>query len=422
MKTRSLVAALAVAVSTAAAMLAAPVHAPASTLDRYLDAPRSNEQAEYVGGVNPEFSTDPAVLGGLLDEARSSGIPAQRYAALLHQYWLTVATTKAGLDLNRWDPQLGLAANEQNMSDTFAYYQALALEHPDFLWTGQGGMAGPSFAAGMMDVDLGRLVLEVREARDLVAGIVGTLDEAAAPATAHLPSDVQALLEVGALITAEDIAHFQVQVVAMSKHIFMDLIPQHEAYLAGGMTAIDEYHRAGLIDDNAYTAWKLIATGDPENIVVGNQDLLYREQFQSIGDQWDRVAAYGSDEGRGAVGRALTYLSTIGADPAIPGVVPPREASPLTLTTDDIGVPAGSPTWHLQTPLPDFNWADRESRWEYITERMVPQYRSLKENQPDVWRAAMSKPMSQQMFEQRAFVRLPQVLSSVAATTALWYG
>ncbi|CRK49495.1 conserved exported hypothetical protein [Rhodococcus sp. RD6.2] len=377
-----------------------------------LDLPRTNENAERGGGVNPDLPTDPNVLRVELDRARAAGVAPVRYAALLQQFWLTTATTKAGLDLTDWDPNRGLAANEHNLANTFRYYDRLQVENPNFLWTGQGGMAGPSFAAGIMDVDLGRVVLGVRGVTDVVAGIVGTLDDAAAPATTHLPDDLQALLEVGRTITAADIADFQVRVIAMSKHIFMDLIPQHEAFLAGGMGAIDEYRAAGLIDDDAYRAWQDLATGDPDRVVEGNTRLLHREQYQSIGDQWDLAR-----ENRGAVGRALTYLSTLAADPAIPGVVPPREASPLTLTAGDVtGVVESGPRWRLQTPLPAFNWSDRGARWAYITEQMLPKYRNLKETRPQLWRDTLAKPMDQQILEQRALVRLPQLLTSMART------
>ncbi|BCN70321.1 hypothetical protein RE943_37940 [Prescottella equi] len=386
-------------------------------LDGYLDAPLSNENAESNGGVNPSFSTDPDELGALLDRARTQGVEPTRYKALLQQFWLAKATRKAGLDLNNWDAGRGLAANEQNLANTFRYYERLQLENPNFLWTGQGGMAGPSFAAGIMDVDLGRVVLDVRAVRDAIATVVGALDSAAAPATANLPEDVRAVLEVGAVVTADDIAHFQTQVIAMSKHIFMDLIPQHEAYLAGGMTAIDEYRDAGLIDENAYQAWRKVDTGDPDKVVEGNKDLLYREQYQSIGAQWDAARNY-----RGAVGRALTYLSTVAADPAIPGVVPPREADPLVLTAGHLtGTVADGPQWRLQTPLPAFNWSDRDARWTYITEQMLPKYRALKDTQPDLWRATLSKPMEQQIGDQRALARLPQMLLSMARTTQAQY-
>lgn len=410
---RLLVGALTAALMFAPTAVAAADPGLDAVLDTYLDAARSNENAESNGGVAPSFPTNPDELRPLLDRARARGVEPARYQALLHQFWLTTATRKAGLDLDAWDPNLGLAANQQNLANTFSYYERLQLENPNFLWTGQGGMAGPSFAAGIMDIDLGRSVLEVRQARDAIAAVVGTLDAAAAPATAHLPEDVRAVLEVGSVVTAENIAHFQTQVIAMSKHIFMDLIPQHEAFLAGGMTAIDEYRDAGLIDDSAYRAWQDLATGDPEKVVDGNLELLRREQFQTIGAQWDDAR-----NDNGAVGRALTYLSTVAADPAIPGVIPPRETNPLTLTAGDVtGTRSDGPQWRLQTPLPAFNWSVREERWQYITEQMVPKYRALEDTQPVLWRATLSKPMQQQIDEQRALARLPQMLTSMARTT-----
>jgi hypothetical protein len=279
-------------------------------------------------------------------------------------------------------------------------------------------MAGPSFGAGIMDVDMGRAVLGVREVRDAVAGIVGTLDNAAAPATAKLNDDVRAVLEVGRSITAEDISHFQVEVIGMSKHIFADLIPQHEAFLAGGMTAIDEYYDAGLIDDSAHDAWRKLTAGGPQNVFEGNRELLHREQFQTIGDQWDTAR-----NNKGSVGRALTYLSTVAADPAIPGLIPPREYKPLTLTAADLDVtdPAVA-AWHMQTPLPAFNWSDRDDRWEYIMDKMLPTYRALKQNNPDLWMATLSKPIDQQFLEQRALIRLPQMITSMARVTKPYVG
>lgn len=409
---RLLTGALAAALLLVPTTIAAADPALDAALDRYLDAPLVNENGEANGGVEPSLSTNPDELRDLLDRARSRGVDPTRYRALLQQFWLTTATRKAGLDLNAWDPNLGLAANRHNLANTFAYYERLQLENPNFLWTGQGGMAGPSFAAGIMDVDLGRVVLDVRAARDAIAAIVGTLDAAAAPATSHLPDDLRAVLAVGAVITAEDVAHFQTQVIAMSKHIFMDLIPQHEAFLAGGMAAIDEYRDAGLVDEAAYRAWQNLATGERDKVVAGNLDLLHREQYRSIGDQWDSARNY-----RGAVGRALTYLSTVAADPAIPGVVPPREANPLVLTAGHLtGTDAAGPQWRLQTPLPAFNWSDRDARWQYITEQMVPKYLALKETRPDLWRATLSKPMPQQIDDQRALSRLPQMLTSMART------
>ncbi|MGW0017285.1 Tat pathway signal protein [Rhodococcus sp. NPDC003382] len=405
--------AVTLAVGASGTATAAPDLDAVLDLDTVLDVPRNNLDSEHGGGVATDLSADPEVLRPLLDRARATGVDPERYAALLHQYWLAMAARNAGIDLNRWDPQLGLAANEQNLKNTFAYYQKLQREHPDFLWTGQGGLAGPSFGAGVMDVDLVGVVIGVRELRDALAQVTRTLDDAAAPAAAELPEDLRAVLAVGHTITPEDIADFQVRVIAMSKHIFTDLLPQHEAYLAGGLDAIDEFRRAGIIDDRAVRAWRDLATGDPELVVRGNAELLHREQYQSIADQWDATR-----EARGPVGRALTYLSTFGADPAIPGVLPPREAFPLTLTAGD---PAVGPQWRLQTPLPAFNWSDRDARWEYITTHMLPKYRSLAQDRPAELAVALSKPMDQQFLEQRALNRLVPILRSAARTTQVQY-
>lgn len=385
---------------------------------RYLDLPLSGADGESNGGYNRSLPTDPDVLLPFLESARASGVSPTRYRALLLQYWLAVGARNAGIDLDDWDPSRGLAANEKNLENTFRHYTRLQLANDDFLWTGQGGLAGPSFAAGIMDVDIARVVMDVREARDIVAAMTGVVGDAAGPAFERLPADVRALLEVGPVITGADIAWFQQRVIAMSKHIFMDLIPMHEAYLAGGATAIAEFDAVGFLDDNARTAWAEIATGDADLVAAGNAKLLHREQHQSIGDQWDAVSGY-----KGAVGRSLTYLSTVAADPAIPGVRPPREISPLVIALDDAGARTApgagdaAPGCRLQTPLPAFNWADRDARWEYIEGEMLPKYRWLKENDPARWRAALSAPMEWQIISQRAVLRLPQLLGSVASTT-----
>lgn len=36
----------------------------------------------------------------------------------------------------------------------------------------------------------------------------------------------------------------------------------------------------------------------------------------------------------------------------------------------------------VHTPLPAFNWADREPRWEYIEQDLVPRHRELVQDRP----------------------------------------
>lgn len=56
----------------------------------------------------------------------------------------------------------------------------------------------------------------------------------------------------------------------------------------------------------------------------------------------------------------------------MPGVVPPRESNPLSFAVGNAVV---------QTPLPDFNWADRDGRWTYINDQLLPVYNNLMKNQ-----------------------------------------
>ena len=58
--------------------------------------------------------------------------------------------------------------------------------------------------------------------------------------------------------------------------------------------------------------------------------------------------------------------------PDVPGASALGEFRPLTVRAD-VG---GRPTV-VHTPLPGFNWADREPRWDYIEQDLVPAFRSL---------------------------------------------
>ncbi len=67
----------------------------------------------------------------------------------------------------------------------------------------------------------------------------------------------------------------------------------HMAWVHDGVDGIAELDRAGLLDENARIAWNNIASGGtPESVFDGNVRLLRREQYQSVGDQWDEAKAY----------------------------------------------------------------------------------------------------------------------------------
>lgn len=58
------------------------------------------------------------------------------------------------------------------------------------------------------------------------------------------------------------------------------------------------------------------------------------------------------------MGRVLTYLSTVAGKPAVPGVRAPGVFAPATVRAE-----VGGRMLAPRTPLPDFNWADRGTRW-----------------------------------------------------------
>ncbi|MDI9916222.1 hypothetical protein [Rhodococcus sp. IEGM 1379] len=73
----------------------------------------------------------------------------------------------------------------------------------------------------------------------------------------------------------------------------------------------------------------------------------------------------------------------------------------------------------MKTPLPDFNWAEREERWTYITTQLPTMYNDLMNNQPALWRTTLSTPVSRRITEQGMLVRLPEMLRSMLSTVEI---
>src|SRR5690606_26217577 len=76
-----------------------------------------------------------------------------------------------------------------------------------------------------------------------------------------LPADIHLLATEGPRLTADDLVWYQIRLMTMQKHIFLDLVPMHEAYLAEGLPGIEEMHRAGILDDGLRAAWHAVASG-----------------------------------------------------------------------------------------------------------------------------------------------------------------
>ncbi|UFS96944.1 hypothetical protein [Nocardia huaxiensis] len=368
----------------------------------YLDLPSTNGDGAGAGGLNPALPMDPEELRTALDEARAAGVAPQRYATLLHQYWLTVATRNADIDLATWDPDRGVPANSRTFTQVYVNYFRLNNAHPDFYWVGLAGLAGGSFASGFFDMGDVAGILTVPGIHQVGSTVADLLRGTPGELLDLLPTDIRLLGTEGERLTAEDLTWYQTRLMIMQKHIFIDQVPMHEAYASGGLAAVEEMYRAGVLDENAVTAWREIDAGTPAGLADAALRMTDREQNQIIADQWDVTS-----QGRGVMGRVMTYVSTLAGKAAVPGVVAPGVFAPTTLTAGGMS---------LRTPLPSFNWADRDTRWTYIVGDLLPRYLELSANEAAA-RPVLAEPFSTKLADGRLVRRLPDL---VADMTSLW--
>ena len=252
---------------------------------------------------------------------------------------------------------------------------------------------------------------------------------------AALPPEVQALADLGAL-TESELRFYETTFLEMQKEIFLDQAVMHEAYLNGGLPAVEELRDAGLIDDRALEAWRQIqegaATGDPDLLAAGNGRLLWREQNQIINDSYDDMYHHLPS------GPAFTYGMTVVGAPSIPGAGSYGQYDPLSVsvespgperigTPDRIGTPerigpgpfsveipsvgvdlpsisVDNPTQvevTVTTPLPAGNIADRADRWDLIVDDTLPAFQDLLADDPARAREIIDSPVADRIDDQR---------------------
>ncbi|WP_424809203.1 hypothetical protein [Rhodococcus sp. 27YEA15] len=390
-----LLAATLLAATTVAEVRAAPSYLA------YLDLADTNPDGADGGGLNPALPLDRNQLHSALESARTAGIEPRRYATLLRQYWLAVGADNAHIDLAGWDPQLGLAANRATVDKVYVNYLRMTNARPELYWSGMAGLAGVSFAAGFYDLGSLSDTLGVDAVRQTAAAAArGT----AGISATDLPDDLGRLIRDTPQLSKSDADWYLQNLLTMQKHIFIDLVPMHEAYMASGPTGTAEFERAGLFDENLTAAWKSIADGTPEGLVDGLVRLASREQNQIIADQWDQVA-----RGRDGMGRVLTYFTTLAGKPAVPGTPAPGNYAPITVTTDILGTKTT-----LTGPLPDFNWADREPRWKFITDELAPKYAAAVQQHPQDTAVLLATPFTDMSARGRLTARLPDLLTDLS--------
>ena len=170
-----------------------------------------------------------------------------------------------------------------------------------------------------------------------------------------------------------ELRFFSSMLMSMQKHIFMDLGAMHAAYLHGGIKAVEEMRDAGIIDQETTAAWT-----DPAQAVM---EFSSREQNVVIPEQFDRMRSRLLPPGE-----VVTYAITVAGPMPVPGGKTPARYRPL-----------------FGGPLPAFNYADREARWDFLSHDTVPAYERLS-------KAAVHKivqrPFADRVAEYRATARL----------------
>ncbi|TQV94439.1 Tat pathway signal sequence domain-containing protein [Cordyceps javanica] len=318
---------IAALLATTLGISAAPLTPPL----QYIDLPLTNANGEAKGGVNLELPYDQSVLYEALASARAVQLPPTRYKALLWQYWIVNATSEANLSLQDWDPWRTAKQNKDFVFGVYNFYAKLYLAHPEELrWMAFANMAGSAFAAGMLDLG------------DLPGG-----------------------------------GWYASMLMAMQKHIFMDIATMHVAYINGGLAAVEEMRDAGLIDPATTAAW-----ADPHSAVL---QFSNREQNIVIPRQWDRVRDHAPPWGE-----FITYGMTIAGPMPVPGAKTPAEYRKL-----------------LCGPLPAFNYADQEARWDFLANDTVPAYLRL---DPPTVKSIVSESLDARVAKYRTAHRLIDIV------------
>lgn len=361
----------------------------------------------------PPLGTPSETLNRVLDIARRMGVDPKTYADVLQQYYVTKAAEKAGIDLTTWDVSQGAEAVSDHYERTYAYYAQLMLDNPHFRWAGMAAMIGPSFAAGFEDIEFFQTM-----AREL-AEKLGPIPDSALPFPVGLLDDVSRLGE-------DELRFYQTTFLQMQKDIFFDASMMHEAYLEGGMGSIDELRQAGLLGDDpqqadhAYNAWQDIdtgrRTGDTELLNRGNEQLLYREQFYTIADQYQDM------KNHSPTGEVMTYMMGLVGQPSIPGTHTLGEVDdPIHVEIDTAPLIPGVQGGEVTINIPRSNIADFDTRWGLIEDDTMPAYLDLLKNDPDAVEDILNQDVRERIDEMRLSERWPDILDSLVDTEVrLW--
>lgn len=349
----------------------------------------------------PPLGTPASTLERIVDIARRMDVHPTVYADTLQLMYVSRAAESVGIDLTTWDVRTGASGVAEHYELTYDYYGQLYLDNPDFRWAAMAAMIGPSFAGGFEDLEM---------FRDIADDLSNIPDHLLPPALRGIDD----LAQLG----EDDIAYYEQTFLQMQKDIFFDASMMHEAYSADGMGGIEELRAAGLLGEDpvqsaqAHDAWEKIdtasRTGDTDLLNEGNADLLYREQFYTIADQYDDMRE------RPVTGEAMTYVMGVVGQPSIPGTSTLGEVEGgYTVEIDTNPIIPGVQGGEVTVNLPRGNISDFDTRWGLIEDDTLPVFTDLVENDPDQVEDILNEPVRDRIDETRLSDRWPAILDSL---------
>jgi hypothetical protein len=300
----------------------------------------------------------------------------------LKEALLDQALERAGIVRTSWRPDRGFAANRRTLDAAYAYYGRLFLSHPYLKWAGMANLISPTFYAAFMD--LGFLPAASRRAAAVVFG-------------RRLPRLTKRALE--------RLRFYQTTFLTMQKKIFEDQATMHEAYVAYGLSKIEELYRGRIIDAATFEAWQEIDRGQKTNdralVDRGNRTLLLREQFDIIDRFYLQMLRYQPPEGL-----IFTYLLTLAGAPSVPRAHSFPELFPYTLVAE-----LAQARVSLRTPLANGNIAVFANRWKLIEDDTLPKYLEFVRDHPDEARTLVHTRVAQRAVRQRLLARAGRLVA-----------
>lgn len=162
-----------------------------------------------------------------------------------------------------WAPRAGVAANTTNLERSYDRYLAFQRDHRELQWAGMGRLSGADFGGGLLDMDIMATVYRINGVQPLAQQIVaGIRDAAGQDAVDQLPSALRALATMPEL-TSSDMDYIIGEILGMQKAIFCDLMPMHQAYVDGGLPALQEMAEPASSDRRSSTP---VATSPPASL------------------------------------------------------------------------------------------------------------------------------------------------------------